>query len=305
MESLPHNKIDTPSSPSPEMFSFPGTPADDQSEFEFGSCVTLDSPTTASSDVTKNNLSLDDYSTTSTSPADQFFLNGRLLPHDFPVVQTTSSSRASFSGRENMGPAAVVTLSLSRGTSAGSVSSGSSSQHCSSKDYSLVSSRSNSTNSSSGGSTCASTSSIARTSCSEVNSERKMLQKRMHSVKEKSVSSSSSPLGKYYKFGTSGSSQRWQFITAIPVLGPSQSRRGRRENGGGTGTSPTMMRDVGSKGKRGGDHNNNNNNNNNGHGSLLYKMLRSVVATCKACHAMEGQEKEFELDIANDHVLGH
>ncbi|XP_021719339.1 uncharacterized protein LOC110687012 [Chenopodium quinoa] len=281
--------IDTPTSPSPEMFSFPGTPADDQSEFEFGSCVTPDSPTMSSSDVTKNNL-VDDFSTT--SPADQFFLNGRLLPHDFPVVHMTSSStRASFSGRENMGPGATVTLS--RGTSAGSNRSGScgSSQY-SSKDYSLVSSRSNSTNSSRG-STCSTCTSNARISSSEVTSDRKTFPNRMHSVKEKNVSNS--PLGKYYKFGASGSSQRWQFITAVPVLGPSQSRRGRRENGGGTGTSPRMMRDVGSKEKRGGDNNN---------GSFLYKILRSVVATCKACHAMEGQENEFELDATND-VLGH
>ena len=111
------------SSPSPEMFSFPGTPTEDQSK-----------------DPTKQ-TAINEFS--STSPADQFFLNGRLLPHDFPV-QTTSSTRSSFSGRDQMSSYSQSTTEiLSRGTSAGS------------KEYSLVSSRSNSTNSSRG-STCSS-----------------------------------------------------------------------------------------------------------------------------------------------------
>lgn len=176
---------------------------------------------------------------------------------------------------------------LSRGTSAGSNKS-------SSKDYSLLSSRSNST-SSSRGSTCSTCTSSARTSSSEVFDQRpKSYHKRMHSVKERNTTKS--PLGQCYKYGSSGSSQRWQFITAVPVLGPSLSRRGKRDNGVGTATSPRMMKDVGSKRNRGGG--------NNSHESFLYKILRSVVATCKACHAMEGQEKEFELDVEGD-VLGH
>lgn len=163
------------SSPSPEMFSFPGTPTEDQSK----------DPTKESG---INELS-------STSPADQFFLNGRLLPHDFPV-QTTSSTRSSFSGRDQMTSHSHSTntssVTLSRGTSAGS------------KEYSLVSSRSNSTNSSRG------------SICSSISVEQKKTSshKRMNSTLRSernngTSSSSSSPLGKYYKYGSSsGSSHR-------------------------------------------------------------------------------------------------
>ncbi|CAO2836145.1 unnamed protein product [Amaranthus hypochondriacus] len=250
------------SSPSPELFSFPGTPTEDQSK----------DPTKESG---INELS-------STSPADQFFLNGRLLPHDFPV-QTTSSTRSSFSGRDQMTSHSHSTntssVTLSRGTSAGS------------KEYSLVSSRSNSTNSSRG-STCSSI--IISVEQKKTSSSHK----RMNSLRSER-NNGTSPLGKYYKYGSSsGSSQRWQFITAVPpVLGPSQSRRGRKENNGvGSTTSPRMM--IINNNKDGGSNNNNNNT------SFLYRMLRSVVATCKACHAMEGQDKEFELDPVGE-VLGH
>ncbi|KAK9688877.1 hypothetical protein RND81_09G017800 [Saponaria officinalis] len=270
-------------SPSPEMFSFPGTPTE---EFEFGSCVTPSSP------VTPNELTK-----ISTSPADQFFLNGRLLPHDFPPVST--SSRTSFSGRENLAYSTTTTttstttvtsnsinsnamINLSRGTSVGS-------------NMSIMSSRSNSSNSR-GSSTC-STCSNARASTGEVSERKTFHQKsrmihmkgycRTASVRDqRNVSSSSSRLGKYYGTTSSGgSSQRWQFITPAPVLGPSLSRRSL-----GSNTSP--KKSTGNSNSN--DNSNSNSNSNNG--GFLHRILRSFVATCKACHAMEGQENEYDLD---------
>ncbi|XVE50198.1 hypothetical protein DITRI_Ditri01bG0142700 [Diplodiscus trichospermus] len=112
-------------SSSGEIFSFASTPNQDP-EFEFG-CFTPDSP------------SQDPYRT---SPADHLFLNGRLLPHAFPLQPATM----------------VVAADSSRGTSrTSSINS----------KGSLMSSRSNSTNSRS---SCSS----ARTSSSD-NSERRLL----------------------------------------------------------------------------------------------------------------------------------
>ncbi|KAJ8435519.1 hypothetical protein Cgig2_032106 [Carnegiea gigantea] len=258
---------DAVSSPSPEMFSFPVTPTaeDVESEFEFGSCVT----------VTPGSPDLDPTRPTTASPADQFFLNGRLLPHAFPNL-TQSGPRPSFSGRENMNNV------LSRGTSIGS--------SISSKDYSLLSSRSNSTNSrgggggGGGGSTCSSCSS-ARTSSSEV-SERGAFQKRMKSqgnfIEQQRHVSVSHQNNSYHQFG--GSSQRFQFITAAPMFGQSRSRRSAT----GPMRNPRKKKREGREGGTGGHTKENE--------GFLQRMLRTFLETCMACHAIETQEKGFDSD---------
>lgn len=159
-------------SSSGDLFSFPVIipPAQDSDQFEFGCVTTAGSPN---------------------SPADHLFLNGKLLPHAFPI-QTPNS-----------------TFSYSRSTSRTS--------SINSKD-SLMSSRSNSTNSSRS-SNCSS----ARTSTSEA-SERKIMSStdgniRMSVRKERNNKSLLSCQYQYY-----GSSQRWQLIAAAPVLKHQGSR---------------------------------------------------------------------------------
>ncbi|CAI8606938.1 unnamed protein product [Vicia faba] len=56
-----------------DSFSFPSTPNQEDSDFEFGS-LTPDSPSCT------------------TSPADQLFFNGRLQPHSFPLNHVTTTS---------------------------------------------------------------------------------------------------------------------------------------------------------------------------------------------------------------------
>ncbi|GAB4849484.1 hypothetical protein Ancab_004278 [Ancistrocladus abbreviatus] len=216
MENLRRGKI-----ASGEMLSSPGTPTDSQNdEFEFG-CITPSPP-------------LDD--SNKDSPADQFFMNGKLLPHSFP-------KRGGY-GSDN-------SRMTSRTSSTGS------------KD-SLMWSRSNSTNSRS--SNCSS----ARTSSSEV-SERRMLQNRIAGQHRRSALGQKCE-DQFYKY-QHGSSQRWQFIAAAPVLDPSLSRRRRS-------SSTEFMQGKLSPRKEGSDHD---------HEKRCgwQRILRSVVKTCKACHAME------------------
>ncbi|CAJ2645463.1 hypothetical protein L195_g023852 [Trifolium pratense] len=63
-------------SPSGDSFSFPSTPNQEDSDFEFGS-LTPNSPSCT------------------TSPADQIFFNGRLQPHSFPLNHVTTSRTSS------------------------------------------------------------------------------------------------------------------------------------------------------------------------------------------------------------------
>ncbi|KAL1821548.1 hypothetical protein ACET3Z_016417 [Daucus carota] len=126
------------------------------------------------------------------SPADHLFLNGRLLPHDFPCPPTKSFSLNS----------TTLSRTMSRTSSV------------SSKD-SLMSSRSNSTNSRSSSSSC---STSARTSTSDV-SERRVLMSRSRSARKRpEVYVANRPsLSKQY-----GS---WQYVTQTPVLTRKVSRK--------------------------------------------------------------------------------
>ncbi|KAK2355256.1 hypothetical protein QL285_092680 [Trifolium repens] len=70
-------------SPRGDSFSFPSTPNQEDSDFEFGS-LTPDSPSST------------------TSPADQIFFNGRLQPHSFPLNHVTTSRTSSISSKDSM-----------------------------------------------------------------------------------------------------------------------------------------------------------------------------------------------------------
>ncbi|XP_058745889.1 uncharacterized protein LOC131618739 [Vicia villosa] len=65
-----------------DSFSFPNTPKEEESDFEFGS-LTPDSPSCT------------------TSPADQLFFNGRLQPHSFPLNHVTTTSRTTSIGSKD------------------------------------------------------------------------------------------------------------------------------------------------------------------------------------------------------------
>lgn len=159
-------------------FSSPSNPIQDHElEFEFGS-VTPSSPT---------------------SPADHLFLNGRLLPHDFPCP-----------------PAKPMSITLSRSTSRTS--------SVSSKD-SLMWSRSNST--SSGSSSSCSTS--ARTSISDA-SERKILISRAKTSASKKPFEREIYQGKKPVLTPQYGSQRRQFITQTPVLSRKVLHRSKAES---------------------------------------------------------------------------
>ncbi|GMH24274.1 hypothetical protein Nepgr_026117 [Nepenthes gracilis] len=208
----------------------------DDEEFEFG-CIKPSSPT---GDPNKS------------SPADQFFLNGKLLPHSFPAQTRIGASDAS------------------RATSRTS--------SVSSKD-SLLWSRSNSTNSRS--SNCSS----ARTSSSEA-LERKMVQISKVAGGQGSnggrteVNLGQKQQDRRYKY-QHGSSQRWQFITAAPVLDPSLSRRRRSSSAEfrtpGALTTPNPKKKAENSGEKGSDE----------RCGFWQRVLRSAVATCKACHAID------------------
>ncbi|CAL5196803.1 unnamed protein product [Lathyrus oleraceus] len=75
-------KLKTQASQSDLSFSFPSTPNQEDSDFEFGS-LTPNSPSCT------------------TSPADQLFFNGRLQPHSFPLNHVTTTSRTASIGSKD------------------------------------------------------------------------------------------------------------------------------------------------------------------------------------------------------------
>lgn len=75
-------KLKTQASQPDLSFSFPSTPNQEDSDFEFGS-LTPDSPSCT------------------TSPADQLFFNGRLQPHSFPLNHVTTTSRTASIGSKD------------------------------------------------------------------------------------------------------------------------------------------------------------------------------------------------------------
>ncbi|XP_022717744.1 uncharacterized protein LOC111276233 [Durio zibethinus] len=212
-------------SSSGEIFSFPSTPNQDQdSDFDFG-CFTPDSP------------SQDPYRT---SPADHLFVNGRLLPHAFPLQPATM----------------VAADNSSRGTSRTS--------SINSKD-SFMSSRSNSTNSRS---SCSS----ARTSSSD-NSERRLL---YHSKIRACNKASKMVTAHLY-----GDSQRWQYITAVPVLKREVS--GRKNSG--------VVAKEASRAKKQVDHHQEKSTTRGRSGPCL-RFVRFFLLACRECHAMEPSGKQ-------------
>lgn len=129
------------------------------------------------------------------SPADRLFLNGRLLPHDFPCPPMKSLSFNT-----------TLSRTMSRTSSV------------SSKD-SLMSSRSNSTNSRSSNSSC---STSARTSTSDV-SERRVLMNRSRSARKKPEMYTANRPSLSKQYGN------WQYVTQTPVLTRKASRKNKAE----------------------------------------------------------------------------
>ncbi|KAK7317711.1 hypothetical protein RJT34_02163 [Clitoria ternatea] len=198
-----------------ESFSFPSTP-NQESEFEFGS-LTPSSPTTEPF---------------TTSPADQLFLNGRLQPHSFPLLQHH------------------------HGTS-----------RTSSKD-SLLSSRSNSTNSS-----CSS----ARTSSSDCSETRLFHNKVVKTSTAAYVNVIiNKPMVSSSHHQAYGCSQRWQYITPVPVLNRDGSIRRKRD-----------VKQGKKKEEEGTKRNNNKKKNKGVKLRFGRRIFRWFVMACRECHAME------------------
>ncbi|XP_040990049.1 uncharacterized protein LOC121237398 [Juglans microcarpa x Juglans regia] len=174
------------------------------------------------------------------SPADHLFFNGRLLPHAFPIQ-----------------PAASIAIEGSRKTSRTS--------SVSSKD-SLRSSRSNSTNSRS--SSCSS----ARTSTSDI-SERKLLYQYKVASKATMARDRHQAYNKALSAQIYGSSQRWQYITPVPLLSREDPLR-RKKLAGKEAKPKKQVRER--KGE-----------------SLWHftEFFWGIVSACKECHAMEPSSK--------------
>ncbi|XVF04256.1 hypothetical protein REPUB_Repub05bG0067000 [Reevesia pubescens] len=134
-----------------------------------------------------------------------------------------------------------------------------------SKD-SLMSSRSNSTNSRS---SCSS----ARTSSSD-NSERRLL---YHSKFHACNKASKIVTAQIY-----GDSQRWQYITAVPVLKREVSRR--KNNG-------VVVKEA-LRAKKQGDHHQEKSTNRGKSGACL-RFFRLFLLVCRECHAMEPSRKQY------------
>ncbi|XVF78561.1 hypothetical protein PTKIN_Ptkin14bG0144200 [Pterospermum kingtungense] len=177
-----------------------------------------------------------------TSPADHIFFNGRLLPHAFPLQPSTM----------------VAADGTSRGTSRTS--------SINSKD-SLMSSRSNSTNSRS---SCSS----ARTSSSD-NSERRLLYYR-------SKSHACNKASKMVTAQLHGDSQRWQYITQVPVLKRDVSKR---KNNNGVVVKEAM------KAKKQGDHHHHQRSTGRERSGTCLRFFQLFLLVCKQCHAMEPSRK--------------
>ncbi|XP_027355298.1 uncharacterized protein LOC113865123 [Abrus precatorius] len=209
---IPHSSMEThkKKNSSSNSFSFPSTPNQD-SDFEFGS-LTPDSP------------SIEPFTT---SPADQLFLNGRLLPHSFPLFQHQHNHPTSRTSSIN-----------------------------SSKD-SFLSSRSNSTNSS-----CSS----ARTSSSDT-SESRLFHNKIKGGTYKSMVSS--------HYQAYGRSQRWQYITPVPVLNRDGSMRTKRNMQQGKKKDKKNKKKKEKLKKKG--------------VKLRFgrRIFRWFVMACRECHAME------------------
>ncbi|AEE75635.1 hypothetical protein AtNW77_Chr3g0171901 [Arabidopsis thaliana] len=210
-------------------------------EFEFGSLT----PTSPSQDSFSEN-----------SPADHLFFNGRLLPHAFPAASSIYTKR-----------------SISSTTS----------------EYT---SRCNSTNSSSSfGSNNSSTSQSPRTSYSTSNKNNSPINQEPLDLKLKppisrcdktvntmSSSSYSSPQHKRRKamemattsLYRSYSSQRWQYITPVPVRMSGGIRVGGRKKKAVRVRKKTEERRVSRVMK------------------LWRKLLMAAIFVCRECHALEG-----------------
>ncbi|XWS52089.1 hypothetical protein CRYUN_Cryun11dG0037400 [Craigia yunnanensis] len=178
-----------------------------------------------------------------TSPADHLFFNGRLLPHAFPLQPATMVAADHMS---------------SRGTSRTS--------SINSKD-SLMSSRSNSTN---GRSSCSS----ARTSSSD-NSERRLLyHSKIHACNNKASKMVTAQLY--------GDSQRWQYITPVPVLKREVSRR--KDSG------IVVKEDL--RAKIQGDHHQERSTNRGKSSGSCLRLFRLFLLVCREWHAMEPSRKQ-------------
>ncbi|XP_073159162.1 uncharacterized protein [Henckelia pumila] len=183
------------------------------------------------------------------SPADHLFSNGRLLPHVFPI-QTSANNH-------NIHGYSSYSRSTSRTSSTGS------------KD-SLMSSRSNSTNSRS--SNCSS----ARTSTStdqyyysnpELRKAAAKKEIRHHHVIRP-------PVLNAHECQLHGSSQKWQFIAAAPVLKHQGSRSRKADH---------VLEPKGSRKSKRIDED---------HGAGVKpwfgkRVLKSFVSACKECHAIK------------------
>ncbi|KAJ0801623.1 hypothetical protein HanPI659440_Chr03g0119311 [Helianthus annuus] len=174
--------------------------------------------------------------------ADQLFSNGKLLHHSFPVQPTNFTVPKS--------------LILSRTSSISSKGS-------------LMSSRSNSSNSSSNSNSNSSCSS-ARTSTSEASPRKKLSttnQGRSVAVKSSNIShrfpnkewQARNYCDKY------GHSQRWQFISPVPVLNRRNSTKKRK------GRKGKRERDV----RKG----------------VCRRFFGWLVSTCQECHAIEPSKR--------------
>ncbi|KAL5736379.1 hypothetical protein ACOSP7_030948 [Xanthoceras sorbifolium] len=202
------------------------------------------------------------------SPADHLFFNGRLLPHSFP-----------FPPRQQTGTLLLSPDNISRATSRTS--------SVSSKD-SLMSSRSNSTNSRS-----STSSSSARTSLSSDNSERRFLYYNNNKVSScRATMASKMVTAQLY-----GSSQRWQYLTPVPVLKREASQK--QNNGGGV-----VIIKEGSRSKRQQGNNNNKKkkkkirtgDHHERPKGICRRIFMSLLFACRECHAMEPSTDD-------DHVL--
>ncbi|KAI4390139.1 hypothetical protein MLD38_002282 [Melastoma candidum] len=181
------------------------------------------------------------------SPADHLFLNGKLLPHVFPCQKTRTGISCNPSRTSSM----------------------------SSKDFSVLSSRSNSTNSRS--STCSgrtSDSSERSVSSSLIYFHKKAgvntrIDGHVTRERERSRGSSCSVMEASYLYG----SQRWQFITPAPSLSREASLR-RRKPGERVAQPEAKM----TQGRRTGK-------------GVFGRFLRSFLLGCMQCHAMEPSRK--------------
>ncbi|XVF70164.1 hypothetical protein PTKIN_Ptkin11bG0139300 [Pterospermum kingtungense] len=177
------------------------------------------------------------------SPADYLFFNGRFLPHAFPLQPSTM----------------IAAEHISRGTSR--------TNSINSKDT-LMSSRRNSTSSRS------SCSSSARTSLSDSSERRLLYHSKIHACNYNKAS-------KTVTAQLYGDSQRWQYITAMPVL----KREISRKKNSGVTVKDTL------RAKKQGDLRQERSNTRRKSGPCL-RLFRLFLLVCRQCHAMEPSRKQ-------------